>query len=366
LAAPSLPWTFGGDAAWFSQTATKYGSPSAAQSGALGAGQTSYMQVTTNGPGSLQFWWKVSSAANNNLQFYINTQLVSQISGNVDWNQYVSFLSTSNPVTLKWVYTKNTSAVAGSDAGWVDQVAWTPCPYAEHVPQMFYQDPSGLLASWVLDGTGGVRFARILANTGGWALKAAGDVDGDGVSDLLFENAAGDTGGWFMNPDGSVRSALYLFNIGAWEIKACADYEGTGRGQLFFQTAAGDVAFWRLDTNGVYQSSQHVAFMPGWKLRGAGDLDGDHKAELFWQNAAGTVAIWYHNPDGSIRGVVPFGTGPWALCGVTDIDGDGVNDLLWQTPGGDTGGWFMNSNSTARTANFWWNTGAWKLKAAGR
>jgi hypothetical protein len=30
------------------------------------------------------------------------------------------------------------------------------------------------------------------------------------------------------------------------------------------------------------------------------------------------------------------------------------------------GGWCMNSNSTPRAANFWWNTGAWKLRAAGR
>jgi hypothetical protein len=63
---------------------------------------------------------------------------------------------------------------------------------------------------------------------------------------------------------------------------------------------------------------------------------------------------------------VKFNTTIWALCGVVDIDGDGVSDLLWQNPGGDTGGWFMNSNSTPRSANFWWNTGAWKLRAAGR
>ena len=61
-----------------------------------------------------------------------------------------------------------------------------------------------------------------------------------------------------------------------------------------------------------------------------------------------------------------FRTGDWALCGVADIDGDHVSDLVWQNSAGLTGGWFMNSNSTARTANFWWNTGAWKLKAAGR
>jgi hypothetical protein len=364
--ATNLTWTTGGNANWAVQTATTHDGVAALKSGALGAGQQSWFQTTTNGPGSLQFWWKVSSAATNYLQFYVNTQLVSQIAGNVDWNQVVTFLGTSNQVTLKWVYAKTTAAVSGSDAGWVDQVAWTPCPYAEHVPQLFYQDPGGMLASWVLNSTGGIRFVRILANTGGWALKAAGDVDGDGVSDLLFENAGGDTGGWFMNADGSVRSALYWFNIGAWEIKACADYEGIGRGQLFFQKPAGDVAYWRLDTNGNFLASATLGNMAGWKLRGAGDLDGDHKAELFWQNAAGAVAIWYHNPDGSIRGAVPFGTGPWALCGVADIDGDGVSDLLWQTPSGDTGGWFMNSNSTTRAANFWWNTGAWKLKAAGR
>jgi hypothetical protein len=364
--ATNLNWTTGGNANWAVQTATTRDGVAALKSGAIGAGQQTWFQTTTNGPGSLQFWWKVSSAPTNQLQFYINTQLVSQISGNVDWNQVVTFLGTSNQVTLKWVYAKNTAAVSGSDAGWVDQVTWTPCPYAEHVPQMFYQDPSGMLASWVLNSTGGIRFTRVLANTGGWALKAAGDVDGDGVSDLLFENAAGDTGGWFMNADGSVRSALYWFNIGAWEIKACADYEGTGRGQMFFQNAAGVAAYWRLDTNGNFQSAVILGNMGGWKLRGAGDLDGDHKAELFWQNAAGQVAVWYHNPDDSIRGAIPFSTGSWALCGVTDIDGDGICDLLWQNPAGDTGGWFMNSNSTARSANFWWNTGAWKLKAAGR
>ena len=366
LNATGLVWQTGGNANWAVQTATTHDGVAALRSGAIGAGQQTWFQTTTNGPGSLLFWWKVSSAPTNYLQFYVNTQLVSQISGNVGWNQIVTFLGTSNQVTLKWVYAKNTAAVSGSDAGWVDQVTWIPCPYAEHVPQMFYQDPSGLLASWVLDSTGGFRFARVLANTGGWALKAAGDVDGDGVSDLLFQDAASNTGGWFMNPDGSVRDARFWFNIGPWEIKACGDYEGIGRGQLFFQTAAGQTAYWRLDTNGIFQASVPLGNMGGWKLRGAGDLDGDHKAELFWQNAAGVVAIWYHNPDDSIHGAVMFSTGPWALCGVVDIDGDGVSDLLWQTPDDLVGGWFMNSNSIPRSANFWWNTGAWKLKAAGR
>ena len=242
------------------------------QSETLSAGQQTWFETTTNGPGSLTFWWKTSTAGANTLQFFINTQLVSQISGNTDWNQYVGFIGTSNPVTLKWIYTKNSAAVSGSDAGWVDQVNWMPCPYAEHVPLIFYQDPTGLIASWVIGTNASFQFARILANTGGWALKCVGDVDGDTVSDLLFQNAAGDAGGWFMNADGSTRSARYWFNLSGWEIKACGDYEGLGRGQLFFQNAAGVTAYWRLDTNGNYLAAVPLGVMPGWKLRGIGDL----------------------------------------------------------------------------------------------
>jgi hypothetical protein len=362
---PGMAWVLGGVAGWFDQAANARDGL-AAQSGAISAGQTSFFQTTTNGPGSVLFWWKASTAAANQLQFYVGTQLVSQISGNAGWSQVATFIGSTNPVTLTWVYAKNSAAVAGADAGYVDQVTWLPCNWATNVPQLFFQEPNGLIASWVLNTTGGFEFARVLANTGSWGLKAAGDMDGDSVSDLLFQSPAGDTGGWFLNADGSTREARFWFNTSGWEIKAAGDYEGLGRGQLFFQTAAGLAAYWRLDTNGAFQAAVGLGSMGPWKLRSVGDLDGDLKAELFWQNALGVVAIWWHNPDGSIRGTVPFGTGEWALCGVADVDLDGVCDLIWQTPDTRTGGWFMNSNGTARAASFWWPTGGWKLKAAGR
>ena len=364
--ATNLMWTTGGQAPWSVQSLTTRDGVAGLQSGAITAGQQTWFQTTTNGPGSLLFWWKVSAATNSSVQFYIDTQLVSQISGDLDWSQYVGFIGTSNAVTLKWVYTKGSGTAAGSDAGWVDQVSWLPCPYATHVPQLFYQDPAGTLASWVLGTNGGMRFARLLANTGGWALKAVGDIDGDGVGDLLFQTASGETSAWFMNADGSIRSARSLWSMGGWVVKALGDYEGTGRAQVFFQDAGGHVAYWRLDTNGNNLGSVSLGAMGGWILRGIGDLDGDHQAELFWQDAHGTVAIWYHKPDGTIRGIVPYSTGGWRLCGVTDIDGDGISDLLWQDGVGNTGGWFMNSNGTARSASYWWNTGGWKLKGAGR
>jgi uncharacterized repeat protein (TIGR03803 family) len=365
LNATSLVWQTGGSANWFPTVAASRDGLSA-QSGAVGGGQQSWVQFITNGPASLLFWWKLSSEYSDTLQFTVNGQLQAQLTTAADWQQAAVYLGSTNTYTVRWTFAKNAFSIAGGNGGWLDQVTWLPCPYVTNAPQLYYQDPSGMLASWVLNSTGGLQFVRILANTGSWVLKAAGDVDGDGVSDLIFENAGGDTTGWFMNADGSIRNTRVWSNIAGWEIKACGDYEGIGHGQLFFQTAAGVAAYWRLDTNGNLLASLPLGNQGGWKLRGAGDLDLDGKAELFWQNAAGQVAVWYHNPDNSIRGAVMFSTGIWALCGVVDIDGDKVSDLLWQTAGGDTGGWFMNSNSTVRAANFWWNTGAWQLKAAGR
>lgn len=365
--APTLSWSTGGASEWFGQLTTSHDNVAAMQSGAIGVGQTNWTQaVISNAPGSIMFWWRLSSAAGDTLQFFVNTQLVSQISGNTDWNLCANFLGSTNVYTLKWVYIRNNPVSSGSSAGWVDQVTWSPCTYATNVPQVFFQNTSGLLASWVLNNAGIFQFTRFIGNTGAWALKTAGDIDGDGVSDLLFQSPSGDTGGWFLNADGSTRDARFWWNIGAWEIKACADFEGLGRSQVFFQNPAGTVAYWRLDTNGSFLESIPVGNLGAWKLKAAGDLDGDGKAELFWQNAAGTVAIWFHNPDGTLRGTIAFNTGEWTLRAATDVDADGCGDLLWQTADGRTAGWFMTSGGYYRDARFWWNTGTWKLKAAGR
>ena len=366
LNATGFVWQTGGDANW-STTAAAARDGLAAQSGTLTTGGLqSWLETRTNGPASLTFWWKLSSEIGDTLQFSVNGQPQAQLVTSAGWQQSAVFLGSTNVYSLRWTLIKNAYSLAGSNAGWLDQVALLPCPYATNAPQLFYQDPSGMLASWVLNSTGAVRFSRILANTGGWLLKAAGDVTGDGVSDLLFQTASGETCVWIMNADGSTREVRSWPNLGGWEIKACGDYEGTHSAQLFFQTAHGDVAYWRLDTNGISQSSVSLGNCGGWKLRGIGDLDGDHKAELLWQNAAGLVAVWYHNPDGSIRGVTPFATGGWGLCGVMAMDLDGVNDLFWQTADGNTAGWIMNSNGTARAGCSWGNTSTWKLKAAGR
>src|SRR5204863_677704 len=82
----NLTWTSDGNTPWFGQSFITHASPSAAQSGAIGDGQESWLETSLVGPGPLTFWWKISSGTDDDfLEFYINDELQSyRISGEID------------------------------------------------------------------------------------------------------------------------------------------------------------------------------------------------------------------------------------------------------------------------------------------
>ena len=126
-----LTWTTGGSAAWFEQTETAFYDDDAAQSGAIGNSQSTYIQATAAGPGILSFRWSVSSESYyDSLAFYIDNNLQNKISGSVIWDQQTYVLPTGT-FTLKWSYEKDSSSSAGSDCGWLDKVEYTPMPEIE-------------------------------------------------------------------------------------------------------------------------------------------------------------------------------------------------------------------------------------------
>jgi RHS repeat-associated protein len=78
---------------------------------------------------TVKFYWKVSSEQSHDyLQFYIDSTLKDQISGEVGWQQK-SYPVDSGIHILKWRYVKDGSGQSGDDCGWVDFVQWTgPSP----------------------------------------------------------------------------------------------------------------------------------------------------------------------------------------------------------------------------------------------
>jgi len=127
-----LTWTLSGNANWFAQSATTHDGVDAAQSGNVGNLQNSYMETTVTGPGTVTFWWKVSSESTYDfLRFYINgAEQSGRISGETNWAQKTVSIA-SGTQTLKWGFTKDDSVESGADCGWVDQVVWTPTSTAE-------------------------------------------------------------------------------------------------------------------------------------------------------------------------------------------------------------------------------------------
>lgn len=124
---PALVFTSAGETPWLGQPGTIHDGVDAAQSGVTSNSQESWFQTTMIGSGSLSFWWKVSSETGfDYLEFYIDGVLQpGRISGNVDWVQKTYPLAGGSH-TLRWRYVKDGTLAVGSDAGWVDQVVWTP------------------------------------------------------------------------------------------------------------------------------------------------------------------------------------------------------------------------------------------------
>ena len=127
LDATNLVWTTGPtNTPWFAEVSVTHDGVAAGQSGRIADNQQSTLQTTVTGPGTLTFWWKVSSEEYfDSFGFFLDDSNAAAISGEVDWQQ-LSFSLPAGVHTLKWIYAKDPSVSVGQDAGWLDEVTYTP------------------------------------------------------------------------------------------------------------------------------------------------------------------------------------------------------------------------------------------------
>lgn len=126
--APQLAWTTGGNSNWFAQGATTYDNVSAAQSGSITNDESSWIETTVTGPGTLSFWWKVSSEGGYDfLEFLIDGNWQNDMSGDSGWQQQTYPIDAGSH-TLRWNYYKDGSGSDLLDAGFLDEVNYVPTP----------------------------------------------------------------------------------------------------------------------------------------------------------------------------------------------------------------------------------------------
>lgn len=142
----NLSWQSGGYLPFFVDRQEFYYGDSSAKSGPIPDSQSSWIQTSIKGPGSLSFYWKVSSETGfDTFKFTINGIRNAEISGNVDWRNYSIQIPEGNH-TLRWTYAKDSAGSSGSDAGWLDKVEYVQSgmPSPKIVPlYRFYNSTTG-------------------------------------------------------------------------------------------------------------------------------------------------------------------------------------------------------------------------------
>jgi len=106
--------------------------------------QLVFLEGTVVGPGTLSFYWKVSSEPEwDRLRFEMNFNEITNISGEVDWQQ-VTVSVPEGSTTVSWTYQKDVDTSAGHDAAWLDQVMFTP---AGPAPPVITEHPRSMAAA---------------------------------------------------------------------------------------------------------------------------------------------------------------------------------------------------------------------------
>jgi parallel beta-helix repeat protein len=140
-----LTFSFGGAAPWTVQALVSHDGI-AYQSGPITENQSSWMETSVTGPGAISFWWKVSSLYPNPLSFSIDGTTQSSVAFAGDW-QYVVSPIPAGSHTLRWAYSMYV-AMAGLNAGWVDQISFRPgLNFDVTLPVTSATPPAGLYGS---------------------------------------------------------------------------------------------------------------------------------------------------------------------------------------------------------------------------
>ena len=225
-------------------------------------------------------------------------------------------------------------------------------------PPIFWRKSDGTNASWQFVGAGPSQLATAFLPgvPSTWLASGSGDVDGDGIADIVwFQPSSGQVAIWLMASASAITSTVFPANVGAasgWQLAAVGDVNGDGRADLVWRHASGQLVIWHMNASGAIADSRDYGVVPlEYELRGTGDFNGDGTEDLLWfRSGDGLVVQWLMATDGSFGGGFPGAVGPgsWRPERSGDFDGDGKSDIFWRNDAdGTTAVWYLDGSAFA-------------------
>jgi len=252
-----------------------------------------------------------------------------------------------------------------------------------------------------LNGSDGFRLdGAAVRDYSGFSVSAAGDVNGDGIDDVIIGAGGADPNGsssgssyvvfgqastgtthdfdadthadilwrhrttgnnalWLMNGRTANKGPLNRVAQAAQRVQGVGDFDGDGKADIFWRnTAIGTNSIWLMNgRTASFGATQTVANL-NFNVSGIGDFDGDGKDDVLWRDAVtGANSIWLMNGRTPGTGPVNATATSWSVGGIGDFDGDGKADILWRnSTDGRNSIWLMNGRTisfgaTSQVAN---------------
>ncbi len=193
-----LVWITAGNAPWFAQSEVTHDGVDAARSGSVSVGAGN-LQTTVTGPGTLTFWWKISSPeTNSDLRFFVGSSQTARIEGELDWQQRTVMIPPGT-FSLLWIYSRTTAFSSAQNGGWVDQVQFVPTAVCPVTLSSNSASPSSGSSTGLIEVAAGSACTWSVSNTNSWISIVSGS-SGTGSDTVIYSVAA--------NPSSSVRSGI--------------------------------------------------------------------------------------------------------------------------------------------------------------
>lgn len=161
--------------------------------------------------------------------------------------------------------------------------------------------------------------SRSIQGWAGWDVIGSGNFNGDDSPDLLIRHhSEGWHGVWYMGGAGNAEivGSQGITVWDGWDLKASGDFNGDGRTDLVVQHQTEDwFGILYLNDDQQVVSSQSINGWADWNIIGASDLNNDGQTDLLIEHQSQPWnGVWYMEGN---QIVSSSGLSPWAGWEIT-------------------------------------------------
>ncbi len=185
---------------------------------------------------------------------------------------------------------------------------------------------------------------------------AVSDIDGDGDKDIFASGAGNNQIVWYENDSTGTFGTANLIGTATWAHLTATDLNGDGLPDLLVGSQTGSEIKWYENLgNGLFSAEQQITtLVVSVKDVIAVDLDGDLDLDIISASSADNKMAWYENLGGGTFGpqqvISLTASGANSVC-AADLDNDGDQDLVLSGGGDNSVAWYENLGGSFSAEN---------------